>query len=86
MNDSAKSGPTRNELDLTVTRVSFTDLPHNQLLRRYLAGETTDEELSDGAILRALATSVVELQEIVVKTVRRFGPLLTPAEEPREAG
>jgi hypothetical protein len=78
-------GPLRKEMSASVKATLFTDLPHSQLLRRFMAGEATDEELADEGVLRALATSVVEVQEIVLNTVRRFGPLLADSESPGAA-
>jgi hypothetical protein len=79
------TGPIHREVETSVTGRLFTESPHSQLLRRFLSGEATEDELADDGMLRAMATSVIELQEIVLKTVRRFGPLLAEREPPKTA-
>jgi hypothetical protein len=60
---------------------SLTD-ESSRLLRRYLAGELGQDEMGDGAVTRALAETVVKLQQNLLDLTRRFLPP-APGSAPR---
>jgi ATP-dependent Clp protease ATP-binding subunit ClpC len=48
--------------------------PAPEILRRYLAGELSDEELGDGSVTRALAEALLRQQDLLLRLARRFLP------------